>query len=48
MVDMIPLALGMTIPEPAAAEKTGQQAYDAIRGRCDQLNKSGVNETMPE
>ena len=27
-------------PEPAAAEKTGQQAYDAIQGVVDQLNKA--------
>ncbi|RHV56552.1 PTS system mannose/fructose/sorbose family transporter subunit IID, partial [Clostridiaceae bacterium OM02-2AC] len=35
-------------PAPAPAEKTGQQAYDAIQSVVDQLNKAGVNVTMPE
>ena len=43
-----PLVSWYDYPEPAAAEKTGQQAYDAIQGVVDQLNKAGVNVTMPE
>lgn len=43
-----PLVSWYDYPEPAAAEKTGQQAYDAIQGVVDQLNKAGVSVTMPE
>ena len=43
-----PLVQWYDYPAPAPAEKTGQQAWDAVKSVVDQLAKSGVTVTMPE
>ena len=43
-----PLVEWYEYPEPAPAEKTGQEAWDALQGVVDQLNETGTNVSMPE
>ena len=43
-----PLVEWYEYPEPAPAEKTGQEAWDALQGVVDQLNEAGTNVSMPE
>ena len=43
-----PLIEWYQYPEPAPAEKTGQQAWDATQGVVDQLAEEGINVEMPE
>ena len=43
-----PLVEWYEYPEPAPAEKTGQEAWDALQGVVNQLNEAGTNVTMPE
>ena len=43
-----PLVQWYDYPAPAAPEKTGQQAWDALQNVVDQLAKEGTTVTMPE
>ena len=43
-----PLVAWYDYPEPAPAEKTGQQAWDALTSVVAELQQSGVTVTMPE
>ena len=43
-----PLVEWYEYPAPAAPEKTGQQAWDALNQVVVELQESGVTVTMPE
>lgn len=43
-----PLVQWYDYPAPAAPEKSGQQAWDALQNVVDQLAKEGTTVTMPE
>ena len=43
-----PLVSWYEYPAPAPAEKSGQQAWDALTAVVDSLNEQGVEVTMPE
>ena len=43
-----PLVEWYDYPEPAPAEKTGQQAWDALTSVVTELQGAGVTVTMPE